>query len=231
MKINSEFDRRVVVHSTAQQWLESPMAGVFRRPLDRVGAELARATSIVKYMPNSQFSPHIHTGGEEFLILDGVFQDEHGDYPAGSYVRNPPESRHTPGSALGCVMFVKLWQFRPDDRQHVNLDSNSMQTVAHEHIENVSLVPLYNDEYEDVSIEYWEANSKIVVDVADGLEILVLEGSFIEGEDALNELSWLRLPRCSSLNVRVGANGAKVWVKRNHLRSLNEQIQRLSNFS
>ena len=57
-----------------------------------------------------------HGGGEEFLVLEGVFQDEHGDYPAGSYVRNPPTTRHTPGSEPGCVIFVKLWQFDPGDR-------------------------------------------------------------------------------------------------------------------
>ena len=74
------------------------MAGVERRMLDRIGDEVARATSIVRYAAGSRFSPHTHGGGEEFLVLDGVFQDEHGDYPAGSYVRNPPTSRHTPGS-------------------------------------------------------------------------------------------------------------------------------------
>ncbi|GAL13613.1 hypothetical protein JCM19233_4618 [Vibrio astriarenae] len=52
-------------------------------PLDRVGGEVARATSIVRYKPNSAFSPHTHDGGEEFFVLEGVFSDEHGDYPQG----------------------------------------------------------------------------------------------------------------------------------------------------
>ena len=103
----------------------SPTAGVDRRMLDRIGAEVARATSIVRYAPASRFPAHVHGGGEEFLVLDGVFQDEHGDFPAGSYVRNPPQSRHTPGSAPGCTIFVKLWQFDPDDRTQVRLDTNS----------------------------------------------------------------------------------------------------------
>ena len=77
------------------------MKGVRRRVLDRVGAEVARATSIVSYEPQSHFSAHVHTGGEEFIVLDGVFQDEHGDFPAGLYIRNPPESSHTPGSEDG----------------------------------------------------------------------------------------------------------------------------------
>lgn len=108
MKINADYDQRVLVHSDDLDWVASPMVGVDRRALDRVGGEVARATSIVRYAPGSQFSPHVHTGGEELLVLDGIFEDEHGDFPVGSYIRNPPQSSHTPGSQLGCVIFVKL---------------------------------------------------------------------------------------------------------------------------
>lgn len=107
MELNADFSRRAVVRAAAQSWLASPAPGVQRRMLDRIGSEVARATSIVRYAPNSRFSAHTHDGGEEFLMLDGVFQDEHGDYPAGSYVRNPPTSRHTPGSAAGCTVWIK----------------------------------------------------------------------------------------------------------------------------
>ena len=96
MEINSDFARRAVVHAAALPWVASPIAGVERRMLDRVGDEVARATTIVRYAPESLFSPHVHSGGEEFFVLEGVFQDEHGDFPAGSYIRNPPQSRHTP---------------------------------------------------------------------------------------------------------------------------------------
>src|ERR1700745_2982788 len=110
MNLNSDFNARAAVHSARLDWTPSPIPGVDRRMLDRIGEGLARATSIVRYAPLSHFSPHTHGGGEEFLVLDGVFQDEHGDYPPGTYVRNPPTSRHTPGSAPGRVLFVKLWQ-------------------------------------------------------------------------------------------------------------------------
>ena len=90
MQLNADFSRRAVVHAGTLDWVASPIAGVHRRMLDRIGDEVARATSIVRYAPASHFSPHVHDGGEEFLVLDGVFQDEHGDYPTGSYVRNPP---------------------------------------------------------------------------------------------------------------------------------------------
>ena len=88
MELNADFSRRVAVHAARLPWVPSPMAGVERRMLDRIGDEVARATSIVRYAPGSHFSPHAHGGGEEFFVLEGVFQDEHGEFPAGSYVRN-----------------------------------------------------------------------------------------------------------------------------------------------
>ena len=230
MQINADFDKRIVVHSARSDWLESPMKGVYRRPLDRVGAEVARATTIVKYEANSKFSQHVHTGGEEFLVLEGTFQDEHGDYPAGSYIRNPPQSSHTPGSESGCIMLVKLWQFRTEDRTHVRLNTNFMQAVPDRRTANVSVMPLYQDQQEEVSLQHWDANSSINIPADDGVEVMVIDGDFVEGSDQLEAQSWIRLPLASSLNAKTGANGAKVWIKRNHLRSVSDQIQRINDF-
>ena len=96
MLINADFSQRVVVRPDDIEWVPSPMPGVERKMLDRIGEEVARATSIVRYAPNSYFSAHSHGGGEEFLVLEGVFSDEHADYPVGTYVRNPIGSSHTP---------------------------------------------------------------------------------------------------------------------------------------
>src|ERR1700678_127815 len=114
MKLNADFNARAAVHAAKQPWVSSPTPGVERRMLFRIGDEKARATSIVRYAKGSHFPAHSHPGGEEILVLDGVFQDESGDYPAGSYMRNPPGSGHRPGSEQGCVSFVKLLQFRPE---------------------------------------------------------------------------------------------------------------------
>jgi hypothetical protein len=145
VELNADFSRRAAVHAARLPWVASPIAGVERRMLDRIGDEVARATSIVRYAPDSHFSPHTHGGGEEFLVLDGVFQDEHGDYPAGSYVRNPPTSAHTPGSAPGCTLFVKLWQFDPDDRTDVRNDTRTLPFIAAAGRPGVDLMPLFQD--------------------------------------------------------------------------------------
>jgi anti-sigma factor ChrR (cupin superfamily) len=216
VKINANFEERVAIHSSRLAWTPSPIAGVDRRMLDRIGDEVARATSIVRYAPKSKFSPHIHEGGEEFMVLEGVFQDEHGDFPAGSYIRNPPGSSHTPGSAAGCTIFVKLWQFDLADRTHVRIDTNKMKFVA-DCRPGVEILPLFHDRREDVSLERWRANRDIDLEALNGVELLVLEGGFEEAGETFTRHSWLRLPKGGGTHVRTGASGACVWIKRDHL--------------
>lgn len=217
MKLNSDFTQRVVVHSELLEWQPSPMAGVERRMLDRLGDEVARATTIVRYAPNSKFSPHVHSGGEEFIVLEGVFQDEHGDYPTGSYIRNPPQSSHTPGSEEGCIIFVKLWQFDLEDRHEVRISPNKMTEVADAQRTGVLVTPLFEDEREEVRLETWLAHTEVKIEAPQGAEILVLSGSFIEGNDELLTNSWLRVPVNSQIIAKTGDQGAKVWLKIGHL--------------
>ncbi len=219
MNCNSDFDQRVLVHSDELEWVSSPMKGVDRRMLDRIGDEVARATTIVRYAADSHFSPHTHGGGEEFIVLDGVFQDEHGDFPAGSYIRNPPTTSHTPGSDDGCTIFVKLWQFDPDDRTPVKIDTNKMGTVPAANREGVSVMPLFEDDRETVQLETWAPGTDIQIDAPEGAEFFLLEGDFsTDKNEALRQFSWLRLPKGDHLTAKAGANGAKVWMKTRHLR-------------
>lgn len=217
MELNADFTRRAVVHAARLPWTPSPMAGVERRMLDRLGAEVARATSIVRYARDSRFSAHIHAGGEEFLVLEGVFQDEHGDFPAGTYVRNPPGSRHTPGSASGCTILVKLWQFDPADRTPVRVDTDGVPFVPAPIHPGVEVAPLFRDRREDVRLERWAPEAAVELAVAGGVEILVLEGSFGEGGETFEAQSWLRLPAGATLRARAGADGCRIWAKSDHL--------------
>jgi anti-sigma factor ChrR (cupin superfamily) len=217
MELNADFSQRAVVHAATLPWIASPMAGVDRRMLDRIGEEVARATSIVRYAPDSRFSPHTHGGGEEFLVLDGVFQDEHGDYPPGSYVRNPPTTRHKPGSAPGCTIFVKLWQFDAGDRTEVRIDTGNRSFAPAAGRPGVEILPLFHDAREDVRLERWAVDANIVLDLPGGIEVLVLDGGFEESGENFAQQSWLRLPAGARLAAKAGSSGARVWIKAGHL--------------
>jgi anti-sigma factor ChrR (cupin superfamily) len=64
-------------------------------------------TALVRWAPGTVFRQHRHYGGEEIFVIDGVFEDEHGRYPAGAWIRSPHLSMHTPFSTEGCTIFVK----------------------------------------------------------------------------------------------------------------------------
>lgn len=214
MELNADFEKRVVVHSEQIDWVASPMPGVDRRMLDRIGGEVARATSIVRYAANSKFSEHTHTGGEEFVVLDGVFQDEHGDFPAGTYVRNPPTTAHTPRSDVGCTIFVKLWQFDMDDRTQFRKTMNEDLSQA---VNGVATAELHRDAQEVVTYRTIAAGATL--DCADpgGIELLVLSGAMTETGDNLQKGAWLRLPEGETLSAVAGTEGAIVWMKTGHI--------------
>ena len=220
MDINADFSQRVVMHGGAMPWVDSPIAGVQRRMLDRIGEEVARATSLVRYAPHSQFAPHTHGGGEEFLVLEGVFQDERGDFPAGSYVRNPPGTRHTPRSTPGCVIFVKLWQCEPDDRTSLITNIDKMGRIADKTRTGVAVTPLFQDAQETVQVEEWQPGIEIEQTFDRGMELLVLDGELNDNGDRLCRLSWLRLPCGGTLSAQAGNEGAKIWVKSRHLHAI-----------
>ena len=125
MNINSDYSKRVVINHHDLPWVPSPEAGIERRMLDRVGDEIAKATSIVRYLPNSLFPIHTHEFGEEKLVLDGVFSDEAGDYPAGTYIMNPPGSSYAPHSKSGCTLFVKLRHLGDEHVERELIDTRS----------------------------------------------------------------------------------------------------------
>lgn len=156
------------------------------------------------------------------MVLEGVFQDERGDYPVGTYVRNPPTSSHTPGSESGCVILVKLWQFDPGDRTQITIDTTQQTYIPDLTRPGVSTIPLFADEREAVRLEHWEPNATIDLLALQGLEVFVIQGNFRESGEEFLPYSWLRLPARSHLKAQAGAKGCQVWLK--HMASVKNFI-------
>jgi quercetin dioxygenase-like cupin family protein len=212
MRINTDLTTPVTVHAGALDWVASPAAGVDRKMLYRRGDEVARATSLVRYAPGSAFPAHVHSGGEEILVLDGTFQDEHGDYPAGSYFRNPPGTSHSPAAADGCTIFVRLWQYREGDAvQIVRRPGEGDPTPLRPGATFARI--LFDDGAERVTLEDWAPGALVSVPNPSGLELLVISGGLVTAGETLVSQSWRRLPAGQSLEAALGAEGARVWIK------------------
>ena len=216
MELNTDFGTRVVIDTQSAPWIPSPELGVERKLLDRVGDEVARATSIVRYAPGSAFAAHEHALGEEFLVLAGTFADEHGEYPVGTYVRNPPGSRHRPSSVSGCELFVKLRQFQPEDGSRVVIDTGRAEWRPGL-VPGLSVLPLHEFGSEHVALVRWAPGTRFQAHTHwGGEEILVLEGIF---SDELGEYpagSWIRSPH-QSRHQPYSEPGCLIYVKVGHL--------------
>ena len=213
MRINADFRQPAVVIPQVDAWVHSPESGVDRLMLDRIGDEIARATSLVRYAPGSSFPRHTHAKGEEFLVLDGVFSDESGDFPAGSYVRNPPGSSHAPYSESGGLIFVKLRQFDDFDRRQFVVRTFD-EAVWEPGADTLSLHRFGN---EVVSMRRLSAGQGFELNPRSlGTEILVVSGALHDRKRRYTGNSWLRFPPGGT--ARLEADGPSLcWIKTGHL--------------
>ena len=218
MSINRDFTKRACINSEKELWHKSPADGVERLYLERDDAgESAVATTIVRFAPGSKFEQHTHDGGEEFLVLDGVFSDEFGSYPKGTYIRNPKGSAHNPYSESGCILFVKLRQFQNNDIQSVKIDTNKQPWLPGL-VDGLSVMPLHNFETEHAALVKWESNTIFNPHQHwGGEEILVLEGVFYDEFGAYPKGTWLRTPHLSQHTPFTKEEGALIFVKTGHL--------------
>ncbi|MBF8753876.1 cupin domain-containing protein [Pseudomonas guariconensis] len=200
--INADLRQPVIVQGHDLPWIPSPQTGVERRLLFRIGQEQARATSLVRYAPGGRFNTHAHPGGEEFLVLEGVFEDEHGHYPVGSYVRNPPGSQHSPGATEGCVIFVRLRQFHPEDRERVVAQMPDQGSQA-----------LWHTPHERVWVQQAQPGQPLEIANPRGLELFVLDGQLRGDDFTLRPWSWMRLPPGTAFQAVAGEAGARAWIK------------------
>jgi len=216
MELHADLNQRAVFDSNALAWTPSPMAGVERRLLDRRGGEVARATSIVRYAPGSRFERHVHAGGEEILVLEGTFSDEHGDYAAGSYLRNPAGSSHAPFSEAGCTLLVKLQQMHPADQQQLVLDTTDAAWLPGL-VRGLEVLPLHGFGSEHVALVRWAPGTVFQLHGhLGGEEIFVLDGVFQDEHGSYPAGSWLRNPP-GSVHRPWSEAGCTIWVKTGHL--------------
>lgn len=223
MQLNADFTKRVVVRPEEYQWVDSPMPGVERMMLDRIGDEVARATSLVRYAPNSRFSRHSHGGGEEFFVLEGEFGDEHGVYPAGTYVRNPIGTAHSPHvGAEGCVIFVKLQQFENEDQEQFAIDTRTTRWSPGS-VPGLETLKLHEYGTEQVALVRWAPNTDFRAHTHQGgEEIFVIEGAFFDEHGEYPAGSWIRSPHESRHAPYTDVSGALIYVKVGHLQSASK---------
>lgn len=214
MQVRSSFDRRVALPTADALWVPSPTPGVDRLLLDRVGDEVARATSLVRFAAGRTFAAHTHGGGEEFLVLDGIFCDEGGAYPPGTYVRNPIGSRHTPFSEVGCILLVKLHQMQRRESRLV-VDTRA---AAWEDTPWGRALPLFESpDGERVRMESWHAGTAPGPrDYPGGAELFSLDGTWEDEHGSYVPRTWVRMPPGAAHTPRATAD-CRLWIKTGHL--------------
>ncbi len=216
MQIHADLSKRAIVNSNELPWIDSPLPGVQRRMLERDGEEVARATSIVRYEPGSYFDEHTHTGGEEYLVLDGVFSDEMGDFHKGMYVRNPIGSKHKPHTKEGTTILVKLRQFDLDDQEYVRIDTNKAEWHPGQ-VKGLSVMPLHSYKNEQVALVKWEPGTVFNRHVhPQGEEIFVISGTFADETGVYPQGTWIRNP-AGSKYTPYSEQGCVIYVKTGHL--------------
>mmetsp|Transcript_15493 Transcript_15493/g.26240 ORF Transcript_15493/g.26240 Transcript_15493/m.26240 type:complete len:251 (-) Transcript_15493:32-784(-) len=235
MKINANFKLFAATNFDATKYVASPAYGVNRFMLDRIGSEKARATSIVQYQPNSKFPEHTHMGGEEFLVLEGTFKDQFGEFPAGTYVRNPINSKHAPWvDDDGCTIMVKLLQMADTETTtqplHVHFDNDHKDTND---TEFGKILQMYHNDQTGERVEMCWLNENATFPSNDdaqngGEELFVVHGSLCLDNEVYDKWGWIRFPPNNDDNnnadtptkrslLRAGNMGAKVYRKTGHL--------------
>ena len=216
--LNQDFTKRVVINTLIEEWHTSPSSGVERLYLERDNmGEFAKASSIVKFQPGSEFEEHIHDNGEEIFVLDGIFSDQYGDYPKGTYLRNPHNSNHVPFSKDGCKIFVKLRQFKKGDNISIiknTLNSEWLQGL----VPGLKVMPLHEYQTEHAAMVKWDPNTRFIAHKHwGGEEIYVVDGVFYDQFGAYPKGTWIRSPHLSEHQPFTRDEGALIFVKTGHL--------------
>ena len=215
MNINADYRERVVMNHHHLPWMPSPQPGVERRMFERQGGEVAKATSIVRYQPGCKFQAHHHEFGEEIFVLDGTFSDETGNYPAGTYIMNPPGSSHAPFSESGCTLFVKLRHLGPDQVVREVIDTTTAPWYQGM-VPGLNVMPLMQQGSGSTLVKWAPQTFFNPHRHYGGEEIFVIEGVFEDEHGRYSAGSWIRSPHMS-MHKPFSKEGCTIFVKTGHL--------------
>jgi anti-sigma factor ChrR (cupin superfamily) len=215
MPINMNFNQVAISRPQDQHWERIEVDGISRVYLEHSPGEPGHASSLVEFSPGVSFAHNEHVAGEEAYVLEGVFSDEYGDYPAGTYLRNPPGSSHAPFSREGCKLFVKINQFQAGDNERIVIRPDERQWQPG--IGNLRVAALHVFGTESTALVHWPANEHFQLHRHyGGEEILVLEGTFRDEHGDYPAGSWIRSPHMSQHNPYVREE-TLIMVKVGHL--------------
>jgi hypothetical protein len=185
-----------IVRAHDLSWQPSPSPSVWRKRLFHRGpAEAGTVNSLVRFDPGSEFPRHGHPDGEEVLVLEGVYSDERGSFPAGTYLLSPEGFQHEPFSLEGCLLLVRLRQYAGADREQVVLDTKAAPWVT--------LAPGVRKQQLYESARHADAKWLIELErgaelpggaLSEGAELFVLQGELENEEGRYSRHTWLRLP-------------------------------------
>ncbi|MBP4064366.1 cupin domain-containing protein [Acinetobacter baumannii] len=217
MLINADFSQIAIIRSQDYHWIKSPGGEVERVMFDRIGDETARATSLVRYAPQTTFPEHQHPQGEEIFVLSGVFTENNlQHYPAGWYLRNPHGSFHTPSSGQdGALIFVKLMQLPMSETEPLRINTNDPKQWKM--IKNRLICPLVTTIYEHTYLERLHIKQSFEATSDKGFEILIINGQLCHKHMIYEAGTWIRLPPKTRLNFYAGQAGATLYIKKEHL--------------
>jgi hypothetical protein len=244
MQLRSDLSIPHVVDSNLIPFVDSPTQGVQRRMLDRTGDEVARATTIVKYAPFARFHRHTHGGGEEFVVLDGIFSDEiSGDHGPMSYCRHGIGTEHEPWTGeQGAIILVKLRQMNDrNETPNTFIDTMISTDWKKDSDDKRQRLDLFSSTTtgERVWTEKWEAgfeSEKWIVGQG-GEEIFVLKGDMsfenVDGTDDENNKNnctegfWVRRPiEWARRQFKVKTeHGCRLFIKSGHLAMKLDEIR------
>lgn len=216
MPINADHKLTVNIVTASLQWQWTTQVGIQIRTLEQNDTEASRLTAIIQYLPGTQNIRQCHPHGEEIFVLEGTLQDEFGDYPAGTYLKNPPGFSHQPFSQTGCIIFAKLNYLQNQDHQRTVINTADMAWLPGL-VEGLKVLPLSEFQGKHTALVRWQPGTQFQPHRHyGGEEILVLKGMFQDEHGDYAQGVWLRSPHLSH-HQPYSEPGCTILVKVGHL--------------